>query len=48
MEKKDMIDVLVIHVPLHSDSINVPESHTVFVEENGKKKISISHFLEGN
>jgi len=43
-----MIGVLVIRVPLHSDLINVPQSHTVFLEEDGKKRISIFHLLEGN
>jgi len=41
-EKKEyMIDVLIIRVPLCSHLI-------VFLEEDCKKKISISHLLEGN
>ena len=47
-KRKDMIDVLVIGVPLRSDPIDVPQSHTVFLEEDFKKRISISHLLEGN
>jgi len=47
-EKKYMIGVLVIRVPLCSDSIDVLQFHTVSLEEDGKKRISISHLLEEN
>ena len=47
-KKRYMIGVLVIRVPLRSDPIDVPQSHTVFLEEDCKKRISISHLLEGN
>jgi len=43
-----MISVLVIRVPLRSDPINVPQSYTMFLEEDFKKRISIFHLLEGN
>jgi len=43
-----MIGVLVIRVPLHSDPIDISQSHAVFLEEDCKKRISISHLLEGN
>ena len=43
-----MIGVLVIRVSLRSDPIDVPRAQTVFLEEDGKKRISISHNLEGN
>jgi len=43
-----MIGVLVIHVLLCSDPIDVPQSHTMFLEEDCKKRILISHLLEGN
>jgi len=43
-----MIGVLVIRIPLRSDTIDVPQSHTVFLEEDYKKRISISYLLEGN
>ena len=46
--RKDIIGVLVIRVPLCSDPIDVPQSHRVFLEEDCKKGISISHILEGN
>ena len=44
---KDIIDMLVIHVPLRSYSIDVPRVQTVFLEDC-KKKISISHILKKN
>jgi len=47
-KRKNMIGVLVIRVLLRSDPIDVSQSHTVFLEEDCKKRISISHFLEGN
>ena len=49
-EKKriDMMSVLVIRVLLCSDSIDVPQSHMVFLEEDCKKKILIFHLLEVN
>ena len=47
-KEKNMIGVLVIHVPLHSDPIDVPQFHTVFLEEDCKNRISISHILEEN
>jgi len=41
-----MVGVLVIRVvPL---SIDILGAQTVFLEEDGKKRISISHNLEGN
>ena len=42
-----MIGVLVIRVPLCSHPINILGTQTVFFEED-KKRISISHLLEGN
>ena len=46
-KRKDMIGV--IHVPLCSDPIiDVSQSHTVFLKEDCKKRIPISHLLEGN
>ena len=47
-KKRDMIGVLVIRVLLRSDPIDVPQSHMVFLEEDGKKRILISHLLIGN
>ena len=47
-KRKDMIGVLVISILLRSHLIDVPRAHTVFLEEDCKKKISISHILEGN
>jgi len=47
-KRKYMIGVLVIRVPLRSDPIDVPQSHTVFLEEDFKKRISIFHLLEEN
>ena len=47
MKKKDMVDMLIIRVPLYSHSIDIVRAETVFLED-GKKKISISHILEGN
>jgi len=41
-----MIDVLIIRVPPCSHPIDV--ARALFLEEDGKKRISISHFLEGN
>jgi len=43
-----MIGVLVIRVPLCSHPINILKVQTVFLEEDYKKKISISHLLEEN
>ena len=43
-----MIGVLVIRVSLRLDPIDVPQSYAVFLEEDFKKRISISHILEGN
>ena len=40
-----MIGVLVIRIPLHSHSIDVPRAQTVSLEEDCKKKISISQPL---
>jgi len=42
-----MIGVLVIGVPLRS-WIDVARAQTVFLKEDSKNKISISHILEGN
>jgi len=47
-ERKDMIVLLVMRVPLCSDPIDIPQSHTLFLGEDFKKRISISHLLEGN
>jgi len=33
---------------MFSGLIDVPQSQTMFLEEDGKKRISISHLLEGN
>jgi len=47
-KRKDMIGVLIIHVLLRSHPIDVPWGQMVFFEEDSKKRISISHLLEGN
>ena len=48
-KKKDMVDVLVIRIPLCSHPIDILGVQTVFLEEEEcKKRISISHLLEGN
>ena len=41
-ERKDMIGVLVIRVPLRSYPIDSTRSDGVFLEKNDKKRISIS------
>jgi len=42
-----MIGMLVIRVPLHSDPIDVSQSHMVFFDEkDGKKRISIYHLFK--
>ena len=41
-----MVGVLVIRVPLCSHPIDILKA--VFLDEDCKKKISISHLLEGN
>jgi len=43
-----MFGVLVIHVSLRLDLIDGPQSHTVFLEKDGKKRISISNLFEKN
>jgi len=44
-----MVGVLVIRVvPLCSHPIDILGAQTVFLEEDDKKRISISHILEGN
>jgi len=40
--------VLVIRVPLCLHPIDILGAQTVFIEEDCKKRISISHLLEGN
>ena len=47
-KRENMISVLVIRVPLCSHPIDILGSQTVFLEEDCKKRISISHLLEGN
>ena len=47
-KREDMVDVLVIRVPLCSHSIDILGAQMVFLEEVCKKRISISHLLEGN
>jgi len=47
-KKEDMVGVLVIRVPLHSHPIDVLRAQTLFLEEDCKKRISISHLLEEN
>jgi len=47
-KREDMIGVLIIRVHLRSHSIDVARAQTVFLEKECKKRISISHFLEGN
>ena len=48
-KKENMVGVLVISIHLCSHLIHVPRAKTVvFIEENCKKRISISHILEGN
>ena len=46
-KRKNMVDVLVIRVPLCSHPIDVVEVQTVFIGDC-KKKISISHLLKEN
>ena len=44
-----MIGVLIIHVPPRSHPIDVPRDQAIFlVAGDCKKKIFISHILEGN
>jgi len=43
-----MVGVLVIRVSLYSHPIDILGAQTVFLEEDCKKIISISHLLEGN
>jgi len=47
-KREDMIGMLVLRVPLRSHSIDVPRAQTVFCGEDCKKRILISHLLEGN
>ena len=48
-KREDMIDVLVIRVPpLCSHSIDILRVKIIFLEEDCKKRISISHLLERN
>ena len=47
-KREDMVGVLVTLVPLCSHPIDILGAQTVFLEENCKKRISISHLLEGN
>ena len=47
-KREDMVGVLVICVPLYSYPIDILGTRTVFLEEDCKKIISISHLLEGN
>ena len=43
-----MVGVLVIRVHLCSHLIDVLGAQTLFLEKDGKKKISIFYLLEGN
>jgi len=43
-----MIGVLVIRVPLCSHPIDILRAQTVFLEEDWKKRISISQLLKEN
>ena len=47
-KREDIVGVLVIRVPLCSHPINILGVQTVFLEKDYKKRISISHLLEGN
>jgi len=47
-ERENIIGVLVIRVSLYSHPIDILGVQTMFLEEDYKKKISISHLLEGN
>ena len=48
MKKKDMVGVLVICISLCSHPIDILGAQMVFLEQDGKKRISISHLLKGN
>jgi len=47
-KRENIIGVLVIHIPLCSHPIDILGAQTVFLEKDRKKRISISHILEGN
>ena len=49
-EKKKRYDWCVSYTcsSTFSGPIDVPQSQKMFLEEDGKKRISISHLLEGN
>ena len=47
-KRKYMVGVLVIRVPLCSHPTDILGTQRVFLEEDGKKRISIFHLLEGN
>jgi len=47
-KKEDMVGVLVIRVSLSSHPIDILGVKAVFLEEDCKKRISISYLLEGN
>ena len=47
-KREDMIGMLIIRVTLCSYPIDILGAQTVFVEEDCKKIISISHLWEGN
>jgi len=46
-KRKNMIDVVVISVPLCSE-VRSMFHNVMFLEEDRKKRISISHLLKGN
>ena len=47
-KREDMVGVLVTRVPLCSHLIDILGAQTVFLEKDCKKRMSISHLLEGN
>ena len=47
-KRKKMVGVLVMRIPQCSHPINILGAQTVFLEKDCKKRISISHLLEGN
>ena len=44
-KREEMIGVLVRRVPLYLHPINMLEAQTMCLDEDGKKRISISHFF---
>jgi len=47
-KRENIVGMLVICVPLCSHPIDILGVQAMFLEEDWKKRISISHLLEGN